>query len=86
MDLRLYHENKIRVVADFEGDNFMDVASPSNEAIVATFHDIHTDIEVWLYMNELYVIQSKHKPENPFWEKGTLVFNATRRHRKGVKA
>lgn len=86
MDLKLNHGDRVRIVSDFEGDNFMNVSSPDNEAMVATFHDIHTDIEVWLYLNELYVIRGKHKPENPFWEKGTCVFNATRRYRKGVKA
>lgn len=89
MDIFLNGRDRVRVYADFEKDNFIDVSNPdSNEAIVASFYNIHTEMEIWQYENEIIVIQGKHPPENQFWrEKGTLLFNSRRRYsvKKGKK-
>jgi hypothetical protein len=83
MEILLSGNDRIRISAGHEKNNFIDIKNPDgNEAIVASFYNIHTDIEIWQYENDILVIQGKHAPESEFWrEKGTLIFNSKRRYK-----
>jgi hypothetical protein len=87
MDIQLYGNEKIRVISDYKGDNFVDIRKTFDENSITIFRAIDCNIEIWELDGEIHVVSEKNKePESSseaWYRAGKMIMRIEKRRKIG---